>query len=76
MVLEIEVRDEVVQQLGKERLRDLVQAKIEAEEFRIAAEEIRKSMDEAATNGVDWDAEFEQARLQAWEEYKQKRGRL
>ncbi len=73
MTIQIDVNDQFVQQLGEERLRQLVQAKVRAEEFRLAANRISQTLDEAATTGVDWEAEFEQARQETWEEYKRKR---
>ena len=57
--------------LGIERVKQLIQRKIDFEEFRLAAEQIRQAMDEATD--VNWEVEFEQARQQAWDEYKQKR---
>lgn len=70
--IQIQVQDDVVQRLGIERIKQLVQRKLDAEEFRLAAEHIEQAMDTATD--VDWDAEFEQARQQTWDEYKQKRG--
>ena len=70
--IQIQVQDDVVQRLGIERIKQLVQRKLDAEEFRLGAAHIKQAMD-AATD-VDWDAEWEQVRQQAWDEYKQKRG--
>ncbi len=71
-IIQIQVQDDVVERLGIERIKQLMQRKIDAEELRLAAEHIKQAMDDAI--GVDWDAELEQARQQTWSEYKQKRG--
>ena len=73
MTIQIDVNDNVLRQLGEERLRQMIQDKVHAEEFRLAADGIKQAMDIAANQGVDWNAEFERAREDAWKEYKQKR---
>ena len=73
MIIEIEVKDGFLQQLGIERAREILQNRMDAEEFRLAATRIHQAMDEAAKEGVDWETEFEQARQQSWEEYQNKR---
>lgn len=70
--IQIQVQDDIVQRLGIERIKQLMQRKIDSEEVRLAAEHIKQAMD--AATGVDWDAELEQARQQTWNEYKLKRG--
>lgn len=70
--IQIQVQDDVVQRLGVERVKQLIRHKIDAEEFRLAAEHIKQAMDEVID--VDWEIEFEQVRQQTWDEYKQKRG--
>jgi hypothetical protein len=71
MTIQIDIKDDLLRKLGQERLQHLIQEKIKAEETRFAAHQIRQSLEEAA---VDWDADFEQARQETWDEYKQKRG--
>lgn len=73
MTIQIDINDNVLRQLGEERLRQMIQDKVHAEELRLAADGIRQGMDQATTQGVNWDTEFEKARQEAWEEYKQKR---
>ena len=73
MTIQIEVNDAVVQQIGEERLKQLVRDRVKAEEFRLATYGLRQTLNEAATKGVEWEAEFEQARQETWEEYKRKR---
>lgn len=73
MTIEIQVNDDFVQRLGIERVRKMLQDRLDAEEFRLAADHIHQAMDEAAQEGVDWEAEFEQVRQQSWEEYQKKR---
>ncbi|MBO0932847.1 hypothetical protein [Fibrella aquatilis] len=73
MTIQIDVNDDVLRQLGEERLRQMIQDKVHAEEFRLAADSIKQDMDIAANQGVDWNNEFDRARQDAWEEYKQKR---
>lgn len=70
--IQIQVQDDVVQRLGIERIKQLIQRKIDFEEFRLATEHIEKATDEATD--VNWDAELELIRQQTWDEYKQKRG--
>lgn len=70
--IQIQVQDEIVHRLGVERIKQLVQHTIDAEEFRLSAEHIRQAMNMASD--IDWEAEFENARQEAWREYKQKRG--
>ena len=73
MIIEIEVKEGFLQQLGIERAREILKNRMDAEEFRLAAEHVYQAMDEAAKEGVDWKAEFEQVRQQSWEEYQIKR---
>lgn len=72
--IQIQVKDSVLQRLGAERLQQLINDTINAEEFRLAGEHVHAAMAEAAELGIDWDTEFDQARQQAWEEYKRQRG--
>ncbi|TAE25831.1 MAG: hypothetical protein EAZ91_18620 [Cytophagales bacterium] len=74
MTIQIEVSDDVVQRFGIGHIQKIVENRISAEDFWLLAQHIGQSMDEAATQGVNWDTEFEQARQEAWEEYKQRRG--
>ena len=73
MTIQIDINDSVLRQVGEERLRQIIQDKVHAEEFRVAANSMKKAMNQAASQGVDWDMEFKKARQEAWEEYRQKR---
>lgn len=69
MTIQLEVSDEVVRKYGIESLVQRLQQQLEVEHLKMLAEEIH---DAIKTAGLDNDVLFEQAREQAWKEYKQK----
>ena len=71
--IQIEVKDDLVKSLGLMKIRKLIQDKLDVQEFGLAADHLKKAMDEAAAEGVNWEKEFEQIRQESWEEYKIKR---
>lgn len=67
--IQLEVNDEVVKKYGIETLVQRLQQQLELERLKILAEEIQ---DAIQTAGLNNDELFEEAREQAWKEYKQK----
>ncbi|MCU0392071.1 MAG: hypothetical protein MUE81_13205 [Thermoflexibacter sp.] len=70
MELSIKVKDDLVQTFGAIYIQAYLQKQIQLLELQILAEKLSTSIQEETD--TNWEAEFEQARQEAWEEYKVK----
>ena len=67
ITIEVEVSPTIVNKVGMEALKQRLQRTIELEELALLAQELDLKMKAA---GVDFKSLTEQAREEAWEEYK------
>lgn len=75
--IEVNIREDslFLEELGKQKLQEIVQQYVDFKQFEMAAQQVNKAMDKATEeNGINWNEEFENIRQEAWEEYKAKRG--
>ncbi|QJD79189.1 hypothetical protein [Spirosoma rhododendri] len=73
MTIQVEVQDDLVQQLGVGAIRGLLEEELAYQRFRLLDERVQTAMQDRPD--VNWDAEFEQARQLAFNEYQQRRQR-
>lgn len=71
ITVEIPVGDDLIQKLGEKQVEKLLLDELEYQRFKLLEEEIQQAMKEA--KGVDWEAEFEKARQQVYDEWIDKR---
>ncbi len=69
--IQLQIEDDLVQQLGLGAVKQLLEAELVYQRVRLLENRIQTAMHEAAD--VNWQQEFEEARQQAYEEYRQKR---
>lgn|GEM_PF-1762095 len=69
MITQLEVNDEVVRKYAVESLVQRLQKQLELEHLKMLAEEINEAIQEA---GLDNGALWEEARAEAWEQYKKR----
>lgn len=68
--VQVEVTDDVLRRLGKEAVEEYLRKQVQLLKLRAIGEEIRKSLDESR---FDMEQEFQQAKTEAWNEYKSQR---
>ena len=71
MTIQVEIQDDLVHQLGVNAVKQLLEEELVYQRFRLLENRIQSAMHE--TEDVDWEAEFESARQQAYEAYRHKR---
>lgn len=69
--IQVKIQDDLVQQLGLRAVEQLLEEELVYQRFKLLENRIQSVMHE--TENVDWEDEFERARQQAYEEYRQKR---
>lgn len=69
--LQFQIQDDLIQQLGLGAVQQLLEEELIYQRFKLLENRIQSAMHEA--EGVDWEAELENARQQAYEDYKQNR---
>ena len=73
--INIEEDGSFLEELGKQKLQEMVQQYIDFKQFELISQHIDEGMKQATQeSGIDWEMEFEKTRQEAWEEYKIKRG--
>ncbi len=70
--IELQVQDDLIQQLGLNTVKQLLEEELMYQRFKILESRIQSAMHEA--RGVDWAQAFEEARQQAFDAYRKKRG--
>lgn len=70
MELSIKVKDDLLQNFGIIYIQTYLQKQIQLLELQFLADKLSATLQESTD--TDWEAEFEQARQEAWEEYKVK----
>lgn len=71
ITVEIPVEDDLIKKLGEKQVEKLLLDELEYQRFKLLEDEIQKAMKEA--KGVDWEAEFEKARQQAYDAWIERR---
>lgn len=69
--LQFEVQDDMIRLFGMERIKNFLEEELAYQRFRLLEKQVLKALGDA--KGVNWDAEFEQARQAAFEEYMNRR---
>lgn len=69
--LQFQIQDDLIQQLGLGAVQQLLEEELIYQRFKLLENRIQSAMHEA--EDVDWEAELENARQQAYEDYKQNR---
>jgi len=69
--IQLEIQDDLIQQLGLGAVKQLLEDELRYQRFKSLENRIQTAMHEAVD--VNWEQEFETAREQAYEEYRQKR---
>ena len=69
--IQLQIQDDLIRQLGVGAVKQLLEEELTYQRFKLLENRIQSAMHEA--QGVDWETEFEQARQQAYEEYREKR---
>lgn len=69
--IQLQIQDDLVQRLGIQAVKQLLQEELSYQRFKLLENRIQTAMHEATD--VNWPQEFEEARQQAYEEYRQKR---
>ncbi len=67
--IQLKISDEVIQKFGLEAITARFQREMELEHLKIVGESIKKAVE---AEGLDHDELFEQARIKAWHEYKER----
>lgn len=69
--IQLQIEDDLVQQLGLGAVQQLLEEELVYQRVKLLENKIQTAMHKAV--GVNWQQEFEEARQQAYEEYRQKR---
>lgn len=69
--IQLHVQDDLIQQLGVDAVQQLLQEELIYQRLKLIESRIQSTMHDA--RDVNWEEEFENARQQAYEEYRQKR---
>ena len=69
--LQLNIQDDLVQHFGMKSLKTFLESELAFQRFKMMEAEIQSAMQKA--KGVDWKKEFENARQEAFREYKEKR---
>ena len=65
-VVQIPVSEDLILAMGQRAVEDFLQKQTQVLRLQLLAERLDKTI---ADSGVDWDAELETARQEAWEKY-------
>ncbi len=69
MEISIQVKDSLLHEFGVLHVREFLQRQMQLFELQLLANNITKHLQ---SEQINWSAEFEQGRQDAWAEYKQK----
>lgn len=69
--IQLHVQDDLIQQLGVDAVQQLLEEELIYQRLKLIESRIQSAMHDA--RDVNWKEEFENARQQAYEEYRQKR---
>jgi hypothetical protein len=68
--IQIEIKDSLAQSLGLKAIQEHFRRELELLEIELLAQKLNKSI---TTSGIEWDTELENARSEAYAEYKNKK---
>ncbi|QDK78754.1 hypothetical protein EXU85_09100 [Spirosoma sp. KCTC 42546] len=69
--IQLQVQDDLIQQLGLGAVKQLLEDELMFQRIKLLESRIQSAMHDATD--VNWQQEFEDARQQAFEEYREKR---
>jgi post-segregation antitoxin (ccd killing protein) len=69
--IQIPIDEELVELLGLDQIRALLQEELAYQRFRLLEANIQRALQES--KNVNWESEFEEARAAAFREYQQRR---